>query len=110
MREVFKFEKNSILKLAAAILFGLVMMTNLSAQTYAAPKQMPDGTVFDAEFYAAVYPDVAAVLGTDETILYNHHLLCGILEGRMPYQYTEQELRNHAAYQKIMLPIKKSWH
>lgn len=85
MREKLNFKKNSILKLAAAMLLGLVMMANLSTKTYAAPKQMPDGNIFDAEFYAATYPDVAAVLGTDETVLYNHYLLCGLYEGRFPY-------------------------
>ena len=33
--------------------------------TYAAPEAMPDGTTFDAEFYAANNPDVVAVYGTD---------------------------------------------
>ena len=100
--EFVKCKKNSILKWTTAMLLGFVMMANLSTQTYAAPKQMPDGTVFDAEFYAVSYPDVAAVLGTDETMLYNHYLLCGMLEGRLPYQYTEQELKNHEIYQRIM--------
>lgn len=102
MREMFNFKKNCISKLAAAVLLGLVMMTGISMETYAAPKQMPDGAVFDGEFYAAMYPDVVAVFGTDEAMLYNHYLLCGICEGRLPYQYTEEELKNHETYLKIM--------
>ena len=38
--------------------------------------------VFDAEYYAATYPDVVAVLGDDEAVLLNHYLTCGIFEGR----------------------------
>ena len=85
MREKFNFKKNCITKLAAALVLGFVMMATMSTQTYAAPKQMPDGTVFDAEFYATTYPDVAAVFGMDEAMLYNHYVLCGKAEGRLPY-------------------------
>lgn len=85
MREKFNFKKSDISKLAAALLLGLVMMTGVSMETYAAPKQMPDGNVFDPEFYAITYPDVTAAFGTDEAILYNHYLLCGKAEGRLPY-------------------------
>lgn len=85
MREKFNFKKSDISKLVAALLLGLVMMTGVSMETYAAPKQMPDGNVFDPEFYAITYPDVTAAFGTDEAILYNHYLLCGKAEGRLPY-------------------------
>lgn len=85
MRERFDLKKNNIFKLAAAFVLGFVMMAGMSMESYAAPKQMPDGNVFDAQFYAETYPDVAAVYGTDETMLYNHYLLCGKAEGRLPY-------------------------
>lgn len=66
---------------------GMVFLTvAISSNTaYAAPKTMPDGNTFDAEFYAATYPDVAAVYGNNETLLYQHYLLCGKAEGRLPY-------------------------
>ncbi len=38
--------------------------------------------VFDAQYYAETYPDVAAALGTDEATLLYHYLTCGIYEGR----------------------------
>ncbi len=85
MREVFKFKKSSVFKWTATIVLGFVMLAAMSTQTYAAPKQMPDGNVFDAEFYVATYPDVAAVFGTDETMLYNHYVVCGKAEGRLPF-------------------------
>ncbi len=40
---------------------------------------------FDAAFYAASYPDVAAVFGNDSQALLNHYLTYGIKEGRLPY-------------------------
>ncbi|MDD2971833.1 MAG: hypothetical protein PHE02_06860 [Lachnospiraceae bacterium] len=39
---------------------------------------------FDAAFYAAAYPDVAATYGNDPTILYQHYVLYGAAEGRFP--------------------------
>ena len=85
MREVLRFKKCSFLKLVVAFMLGFVVMTGTSMETYAAPKQMPDGNVFDAEFYATTYPDVVAVLGIDEAVLYNHYVLCGSKEGRLPF-------------------------
>jgi len=38
--------------------------------------------VFDASFYAAANPDVAAVLGTDPSVLFQHFLTSGMREGR----------------------------
>lgn len=38
--------------------------------------------VFDAEYYAKTYPDVAAAFGKKKATLLNHYLTCGIFEGR----------------------------
>ncbi len=40
---------------------------------------------FDPAFYAALYPDVVAVLGTDANALYTHYVTYGMKEGRYPY-------------------------
>lgn len=40
------------------------------------------GPVFDAAFYAAANPDVAALYGTDEALLLQHFLTAGMQEGR----------------------------
>ena len=56
-----------------------------SLNVCAAPETMPDGTVFDAEYYAEQNPDVVAVVGTDKNALYQHYLACGIAEGRAAY-------------------------
>lgn len=50
----------------------------------ASPKTMPDGTVFDAEYYAKTYPDVVSAIGTDENALYQHYVMAGKAEGRHP--------------------------
>ena len=68
-----------IVALATAMLFG----TTLTSE--AAPKTMPDGQIFDAQFYAQNYPDVVAVLGNNESMLYSHYVNMGKVEGRLPY-------------------------
>ena len=73
--------KKRLLTLTLAI----AMLIGSSMTAYAAPKTMPDGTTFDAEYYANTYPDVKAALGTDETALYNHYVTYGKTEGRKPY-------------------------
>ena len=63
-----------------SVFFLIFTVSVLDVQ--AAPATMAEGTVFDAEFYAAAYPDVAAVMGTDPSMLYMHYTLCGKAEGR----------------------------
>lgn len=48
---------------------------------------------FDAAYYAAKYPDVVAVFGTDEKAMYNHYLKYGIKEGR--FANAEEEAAGH---------------
>jgi len=61
----------------------ICLAANMTVQ--AAPVTMADGNLFDAAFYAATYPDVAAIFGTDPNMLYMHYVLCGKTEGRLPY-------------------------
>lgn len=63
----------------------IAMLLGSSISVYAAPKTMPDGNVFDAEYYAQNNPDVVAALGTDEAALYQHYVNYGMAEGRLPY-------------------------
>ncbi len=69
-------KRKTIMCMAAA----LCLCSGMTA--YAAPETMPDGTVFDAEYYAQMYPDVVTVLGTDENALYSHYVTYGKAEGR----------------------------
>lgn len=71
-------KKKTILVLAAVLCLGSSMTA------CAEPKAMPDGTVFDAEYYAENNPDVAAVCGADANLLYMHYLNFGRTEGRKP--------------------------
>ncbi|MBO4609333.1 MAG: hypothetical protein J5696_05610 [Lachnospiraceae bacterium] len=56
-----------------------------SGKAEAAVKTMPDGGLFDPSFYAATYDDVYKAFGMNEALLYQHYLLCGIKEKRLPY-------------------------
>lgn len=69
------------------IVMGLILAGFLLKNTaiaYAAPVPMPDGTLFDAVYYAQAYPDVTAEIGTDADALYNHYITHGRAEGRLP--------------------------
>ncbi len=48
------------------------------------PVTIGDATI-DAEYYAEQNPDVAAVFGTDAEILFQHYIMKGQAEGRLPY-------------------------
>ena len=43
--------------------------------------------IFDANYYAATYPDVAAYYNNDQLAMYNHYLTRGIYESRNPNAY-----------------------
>ena len=64
------------------ILAAAMLQTSMTA--FAAPKQMSDGTVFDAAYYASSNPDVKAIFGTNEQNLYMHYKMFGKNEGRLP--------------------------
>ncbi len=75
-----KIIRNLVIAMASALVF-----IGVSAfEVQAAPVKMADGTMFDAEYYAAAYPDVVANFGTSADMLYLHYALCGKAEGRLP--------------------------
>ena len=80
--------------LATLTLIGAVVASPLTV--LAAPQTMPDGTVFDAEYYAQSNPDVVAVLGTDAGVLYQHYVNFGKKEGRLPYAQSSAATTNAA--------------
>ena len=69
--------------IATLITVGSFLTSSLTA--LAAPETMPDGNIFDAEYYAQKNPDVVAAFGTDTNMLYKHYLVSGKAEGRKPY-------------------------
>lgn len=70
-------------KRQTAVLLAAGLMLTGSLTVNAQPRVMPDGTVFDAYYYAKTYPDVAQAYGTDEERLYEHYTMYGRAEGRM---------------------------
>ena len=62
-------------------IFTLTLASSMTA--FAAPEVMPDGGMFDAEYYAQNNPDVVAVFGTDKELLYSHYVNHGRAEGRL---------------------------
>lgn len=79
------------MKMRITVLVFVIVMVFGGITVCAAPKQMPDGSVFDPEFYAATYPDVKAAFGTDEALLYKHYIEHGRTEGRLPFAPVQTE-------------------
>lgn len=74
--------KRRLLTTIVAVAITTIMWGNAVLAT---PQTMSDGQLFDPEFYAQTYPDVAAAFGTDAAALYQHYVACGKTEGRLPY-------------------------
>lgn len=68
--------------LIGILIAGSLLHSSMTA--FAAPVTMPDGTVFDPEYYAQAYPDVTAEVGTSLESLYGHYKTYGQYEGRHP--------------------------
>ena len=76
---------NKLLKWTSAVLTAGIVFSGLGTlNAQAAPETMPDGTIFDAEYYASENPDVVAVMGKDANLLYIHYQVFGKNEGRLP--------------------------
>lgn len=75
----------NVLKGVMILMAAMTMALIVPVVSHAAPQTMPDGTIFDAEYYAANNPDVVAVMGTDAANLYAHYVFFGKNEGRLPY-------------------------
>lgn len=66
--------------------FSAFLLMALMIFTLAMPAQASDAdafaSVFDSTYYAENNPDLKAIFGTDETLLFHHFLTCGMAEGR----------------------------
>ena len=69
--------------MAAAMAFGAVEGAGMVTSPARADQE--DAGSFDPVYYAALYPDVAAVVGTSPEALYSHYVNFGQKEGRIPY-------------------------
>ncbi len=86
-----KTRLNKIISMTAVMAVAVLMAAavrpvEVKAQTYV----LPDGTVFDSDFYAALYPEMAAgyAQGKYPERLLWHYLTYGIKEGRVPSLYS----------------------
>ena len=78
--------KKALSKALALFATSVATICGSSLPALAAPQQMEDGTVFDAEFFAKSNPDVAAALGTtDAEVMWARYKAFGEEEGRAPY-------------------------
>ncbi len=69
----------------------MILLGSMPVSTMATPVTMPDGTVFDAEYYAENNPDVVIVCGSaDADVMYRHYVEYGKKEGRLPYAGAEK--------------------
>ena len=75
--------KKLLMAAVTAVIVGIGIAS--PSAVMAAPQVMADGGIFDAEYYAAANPDVAAIFGTDANSLYIHYVNFGVKEGRLPY-------------------------
>lgn len=67
--------------MAAILMVSALVMTSINASAApVVPEQY--NCIFNAEYYAAKYPDLAAAFGSNEAALFNHFLTAGMAEGR----------------------------
>lgn len=85
MKKRENFAKKLIVgAMAAAMAFGAVEGAGMVTSPARADQE--DAGSFDPVYYAALYPDVAAAVGTSPEALYNHYVNFGQKEGRIPYE------------------------
>lgn len=77
------------MKKIALTFMAVAIAMSSSFTAFAAPETMPDGTVFDAEYYAQNNPDIAVVYGTDKETLFQHYMMYGKAEGRQAFAGNE---------------------
>ena len=79
--------KRFIRPVAAAM---MICILSVAVPVYSEPEEMPDGVLFDSEYYADKYQDVVDVYQTRDTeTLYMHYRTYGRYEGRFPTEARE---------------------
>lgn len=81
-------------KKTAAFMMALAVAAGSGVTVHASPERMPDGTLFDSDYYAETYPDLMQAFGRDTRKLYEHYKEHGKAEGRaaLPAIYVYPEL------------------
>ena len=75
-----------IIVAAMAVAMAFTISEGTKMVTSPAHADQEDAGSFDPVYYAALYPDVAAVVGTSPEALYSHYVMFGQKEGRIPYE------------------------
>ena len=75
--------KKTVKKVMAAMAAAAIMAGS-SMTAEATPARMPDGTLFDSDYYVESNMDLMPVFGRDTRLLYQHYVMCGKAEGRAP--------------------------
>ncbi|MBR4719718.1 MAG: hypothetical protein IKP31_05690 [Lachnospiraceae bacterium] len=81
-----RFVMKLLVVMAATVMIFLAAPAEAEAKVY----MLPDGTVFDSDFYAAAYPEMRAGYANGkypERLLW-HYLTYGVKEGRIPSLYS----------------------
>ena len=77
---------STIIKVAVLLALVAAFIMTRPEQAHAKTYNLPDGTIFDSDFYAALYPEMQAAYAGGkypERLLW-HYLTYGINEGRIP--------------------------
>ena len=82
-REIFA-KKIIVATMVATMAFSIAEGAKIV--TGPARADQEDAGSFDPVYYAALYPDVAAAVGTSPEALYSHYVNFGQKEGRIPYE------------------------
>ena len=75
-----------IIVAAMAVAMAFTISEGTKMVTSPAHADQEDADSFDPLYYAALYPDVAAAVGTSPEALYNHYVNFGQKEGRIPHE------------------------
>ena len=75
-----------IIVAAMAVAMAFTISEGTKMVTSPAHADQEDADSFDPLYYAALYPDVAAAVGTSPEALYSHYVNFGQKEGRIPYE------------------------
>ncbi len=93
MKKTIRAFKTGLCVILSAAMVSMAVLPPV--ETAAAVKDYGNGIRFDAQYYAALYPELVAIIGNDETALLNHYLLIGIFEGRTAYEgQSAEEIAN----------------
>ena len=90
MKKLSKFLSLALAVLCAVSFFSIKSEAAMSAEGQAHMRPLSENevqliyTLFDAEQYTKMYPDVKEVLGDDEMTLFAHFITFGIWEQRQP--------------------------